>query len=142
MIRKVAAIAAGILIVGLVVMTLQWVGSMLYPLPEGVDPMDPADRDAFLAHVSSMPLASWGLAFVSEVLGAFLGALAAGRIAQTHPTRFAGVIVGVALLGSIMNWMSFPHPVWFIVGQLVAYLAAFMLASRLLEDAEAPAAHA
>lgn len=132
MVRRIAAVFAGIVTVGVVVVVLQWVGSRLYPLPPGLDPMDPASRDALLAHTAGMPLLSWLLAFSSEILGAFLGGWVAGRIAGDRHRLFVGIIVGVAVLGSLMNWVSFPHPRWFMAGQLVGYPLAFLGAVRAL----------
>lgn len=79
-----------------------------------------------------MPVTSWALAFSSELLGAFLGALTAGRLARHNQAAFAGGIVALALAGSINNWVSFSHPTWFIVGQLVAYPLVFFGVVRLL----------
>ena len=135
MLRTIAGVVAGFVVVGVVVFGLQQVSAALHPLPAGLDPMDPGQRDAFQAHLAAMPLAAWAVAFASEILGAFLGGLAAGSIAREHPRGAAGVIVGLAVAGSILNWTSFPHPLWFIVGQLVLYPLAFLVVTRLLAGA-------
>ena len=31
-----------------------------------------------------------------------------------------------------MNWLSFSHPIWFIVAQLVAYPLVFVAVSRIV----------
>lgn len=123
---------AGVLVVGLIVLVLQWVGSALHPLPAGVDPMDPGDATAFAAYLATMPFVGWALAGASELIGAFFGSLVAGRLATTRQSWFAGAIVCVALLGSISNWVSFSHPMWFIVGQLVGYPLVFLGVTKLL----------
>ena len=105
---------------------------MFYPPPEGLDAFDPADAEAFAAYLADMPLASWVWVFGSEILGAFLGALAAGRIASSHRSWFAGGIVALAVAGSINNWVSFSHPTWFMVGQPLVYLLVFLAVTRLL----------
>ena len=72
-----------LLVIALVVVAgLQYATSFLYPLPEGLDPFDPADADALGEHMASMPISAWLLAFASEVVGVFLGALTAGSIAR------------------------------------------------------------
>ncbi len=79
-----------------------------------------------------MPVSAWMLVFASEIVGVSLGALAAGSIARDRKMVFVGALIGVGLAGSIMNWVSFSHPMWFIIGQLVAYpLAFFGIARRL-----------
>jgi hypothetical protein len=126
MVRKIGAVIAGLAVVGVMVATLQWISAGLYPLPEGVDPMDPADADAFARYLATLPVAGWAIAFGSELLGGFFGALTAGWIARDQPRVFSGVIVGAALLGSLFNWSAFPHPTWFMIGQLIGYPIALM----------------
>ena len=49
----------------------------------------------------------WLIAFGSEILGGFLGALAAGFIAKSHARRAAAILIGLAVLGSLNNWRMF-----------------------------------
>jgi hypothetical protein len=119
--RKIGAVVVGVLVLGLVVGVLQAIGASFRPLPEGVNPLDPADAEAFAAHLATMPAISWLFAFASELAGALLGALAAGWIAKGAARPISAIIVGLALVGSVLNWTLFAHPTWFIVGQLVGY---------------------
>lgn len=147
MARKIGAVVVGMGVVFVVVFALQAVSAVLYPLPEGLDPMDESNAEALSAHLSAMPAVSWALAFGSELVAAFLGALVAGWIARPGPTTtdlsglaarrtvrvFSSVIVGLALLGSLYNWTLFPHPTWFVGGQLVGYPLVLVTAWALLE---------
>ncbi len=130
--RNIGAVAAGVLVVGVVVVVLQSISLQIYPLPEGLDPMDPADAGAFAEHLEGLPATAWGIAFASEVVGALLGALAAGLIARDRKNAFAGAIVAFALAGSVFNWTAFAHPAWFMVGQVVAYALVLLLVVRFL----------
>ena len=130
--RNFGAVAVGALVLGAVVTVLQQLGSALYPVPQGIDPMNPDDAEAFGTYLQGMPRAVWLLAAGSEVLGAFLGAVAAGSIARKRKGLFAGAIVGLALFGSMINWTSFPHPGWFVTAQLTAYPLTAWLAIRLV----------
>lgn len=142
MFRRVASVVVGILVVGVVVGGLQLVSARLHPLPEGLDVFDPASADALAAHLETMPAISWAIAFGSELLGVFAGALAAGWIARDRARIVSGIVVGVGVLGSLNNWMSFEHPVWFVAGQLVLYPVVLMgvwavLGGRRLDEAGA-----
>ena len=132
MVRNIGAVLAGIVVVVVVVTGLQYATSLLYPLPEGLNPFDPADADALGEHMASMPVSAWLLAFASEVVGVFLGALTAGSIARDRKMVFVGALVVVGLAGSISNWVSFSHPTWFMVGQPLVYLLVFLAVTRLL----------
>jgi uncharacterized membrane protein len=119
--RNVLAVPAGLVVTAVVVMVLQSVSSSISPLPPGIDPMDPADAEAFAEHVSGLPLVTWVIVFLSELVGALLGGIVAGRVATSRKRWFSGAIVGLALLGSLFNWTSFAHPAWFVAGQLLLY---------------------
>ena len=88
MVRTIAGVFAGLMVVGVVVFGLQSVSTAMYPPPEGVDLLDPANQAVFDSYVQSLPLIGWLIAFGSEVLGGFLGATAAGFVAKSH-ARFA-----------------------------------------------------
>lgn len=138
MARKIAAFVLGVLTLGMTVLVLQQMSALLHPLPEGLDPMDPADAEAFRTHVSAMPTAAWVVAMLSEVVGAFAGALVAGWISRDWARGLSGAVVGLGLLGSVMNWTAFPHPAWFIGAQLVLYPVA-LVGAWLLHARRPPA---
>lgn len=144
MARNIVAMVLGILVLGVVVAAIQTLSAVLFPLPAGLDPMGPDSAPALAEHASSLPAGAWAMAFGSELLGAFLGALVAGRVAGNHARWFAGGIVGLAFVGSLANWMAFPHPAWFMAGQAVAYPLIFLAVRPLIGrgsgDTEASAA--
>lgn len=141
MVRNILALVVGFLVLFSVVTSILAVGSLLFPPPAGLDLATP-DPAALEEYTATLPPAGWLLPLLGEVLGAFLGAWTAGSLAASHSVRFAGAIVGLAVAGSLMNWFAFPHPTWFVVGQLVAYPLAFWAAARLLRrrNGSAPAA--
>lgn len=126
MVRNIGAAVAGVLTVGLVVMTLQQLSAALHPLPEGLDPFAPESADAFARHMSEMPTVAWVVAMFSEVLGALAGAFVAVWIGRSAAKPLSAIVVGLALAASVANWTAFAHPTWFIVGQLVLYPLVLM----------------
>jgi len=130
--RSIGAVVAGIIVVGIVVGGLQFVLALIYPLPADLDPFDPGSAEALAAHIEGMPITAWMLVFASEIVGVFLGALTAGSIAASGKAKFVGGIVLLGLAGSVMNWTSFSHPMWFIIGQLIAYPAVFFAVAGFL----------
>lgn len=126
MVRTVIGVVAGVVSLGVVVTLLQQVSSVMHPLPAGLDPMDPADAAAFAEHVAAMPVGAWVVAMLSEVVGAGIGGLVAGTIARDALRGASGFVVGLATVGSVMNWTAFPHPTWFIISQIVLYPVALM----------------
>ncbi len=127
MLRRIAAIVAGLLVLALVVSLVQRAVGVMHPLPDGTDPgSGSVDFQAWVAH---LPPAAWVLGFCSEIGGALLGAFTAGFIVRDGRRGVASVVVAASLAASMLKWNTFAHPAWFIVGQLVAYplvlLAAF-----------------
>lgn len=135
MVRNIGGFVAGVLAAGLLVMTLQQLSSGMHPLPEGLDPFDPAQADAFRQHLSEMPAAAWVIGMLSEVIGFFVGALVAGWIIRGNVRAWTGAVVGVGVLGSVYNWTQFEHPTWFIVAQVILYPLALVAAWAILERA-------
>jgi hypothetical protein len=138
MLRKVGAVLVGAVVVVCVVASLQLVSGALFPLPDGVTPFDPADAEAFASYVRSLPATAWLIAFGSELLGALLGALTAGLIAREGRPWVPGIVVLLALGASVANWGSFPHPGWFIIGQLIGYPVVFLLALSIVRGRAEP----
>ena len=119
--RNILAVVAGVLVTGAVVMGLQWIGSGFSPPLGGLDPTDPANAEALAEHARGLHPATWVFAWGSELLGALLGGIVAGRAARTRKRWISGAIVGLAALGSLLNWIAFPHPAAFITAQLLLY---------------------
>jgi hypothetical protein len=132
MLRRIAAVVAGLLVLAVVVLAVQQLVGVIHPLPAAVDPRDQSAQEAFQARVAELPPIAWLLGFVSEIAGAFLGALTAGFIARDRPRTVAAVVVGLSLLGSVLNWNTFAHPAWFIVGELLAYPLVLWAASVIV----------
>lgn len=131
MLRNIGAFLLGIVTLGLVVVMLQMLSTMIYPFPADLDVTNPAHSEAVAAHLEGMPTPAWVVAMLSEVLGAFAGAVVAGWIGRGAARPLSGLVVGMAVVGSLYNWSQFVHPTWFIVGQLVLYPAALMTAWAL-----------
>ena len=136
MLRRVGAVVVGALVVMCVVAVLQLLGSRLYPLPEGVTPFDPADAAAYADYLNRMPLRSWVLAFGSELLGAYLGALAAAFIVRDGSMWVPGIVIASSAIASISNWTIFPHPMWFMIGQPILYVLVFFMIARIVDHIE------
>jgi hypothetical protein len=130
MLRTIGAIIAGIITFFVVVTMLNIVSSLSYPLPEGLDPFDPTHADALATHMASQPLGAWLFPFFGEMFGAFAGCLVAANIERRHALWIIIGITGLAIAGSVTNWMSFSHPAWFMIGQLIGYPALGWLAWR------------
>ena len=101
-------------VVGLFVgMSMNWllavnINTSIWPLPEGIDPMDPAQSDAFAKWIDTLPGQAFILVFVGHVLQAGLGAFVAAAMAKTR----------INLWEVTPLWMLLEFPVYFLLGRV------------------------
>lgn len=126
--RSVIAVVLALVLALVCIIGVEVMGSMLHPLPPGLDPGDP---EVIKGHVVRYPPGvlllgglGWGL---TTLLSAWLATrLGSGR----HPAH--GILVGSILLSAaIANMLMLPYPLWFWILNLVAFPAAFCLGAML-----------
>lgn len=130
--RSVFAVVGGILAAGIVVMLIQMVSFVLYPLPEG---LDPTNNEAFIAHVRTLPAGAFLIVLASWFIGPMVGAIVAGVMARGSALRHAIPIGLVFLVAAIFNLLAIPHPMWFwapglLAGPLGAWMGAGLVTRR------------
>lgn len=140
---SVVGVVVGIVGGMIVMMSLHYAGTFVYPLPEGVDFMNQeAENQARLKEwFGTLPAGAFLLATVCHGLGCMAGAIVAmlvsGRRSMVTP-----LIVGVFFtVCGIMNLSSVPHPSWFPFADLPIYLLLAFAAGSLLKrsDSDIPA---
>lgn len=138
--RGIAATVAGVLVAGLTIAGIEWLGHRLYPPPEG---LKADDLEALAAYVAALPIGALLFVLLAWLLGVFLGGLVAALLAGRRPRLYAGVIAAVILLGAIANFAMVPHPAWFMVATVLtlplAGFAAAAIGSRSSAQPAAPA---
>lgn len=125
--RKILAVLAGILAAVVIVFVIEFISSMVYPPPPG---MDMSDMEAMKAHVQTLPTGAFIFVLAAWTIAAFVGGLVAGKIAKSNEVLFAWIVGGVLLIASIANLVMIPHPVWFSVTGIVLILVATFMAGK------------
>lgn len=127
--RNILAGIAGIVIGGIVNVTLITVSPMLIPPPAGVDVTNP---DSLAKGMHLFEARHFLFPFLAHALGTLTGALTAYLIAKTHRMQMAYAIAVLFLAGGIAAAFMIPAPKWFIaVDLLAAYLPMAWLATQL-----------
>jgi pimeloyl-ACP methyl ester carboxylesterase len=125
--RGIAATVAGVLVAGLTIAGIEWLGQRLYP-PPAVLKAD--DLEALAAYVTALPIGALLFVLLAWLLGVFLGGLIAALLAGRRPRLYTGVIAAVILFGAIANFAMIPHPAWFMaLTVLTLPLAGFAAAA-------------
>ena len=128
--RNVLALAAGILIGGIVNMLLITVSPMLIPPPAGVDPSS-TENLARTMHLFEPR--HFIMPFLAHSLGTLVGSLLAFLIAATRKAQLAYAVGAFFLIGGVAASFMLPAPPWFIaLDLLAAYLPMAWLGTRLV----------
>jgi len=127
--KNVLAVVAGVLVGGLVNMGLIMLGPSIFPLPEGVNPMDP---ESLKAGIPLFETRHFVFPFLAHALGTLAGAFVAALIAANRKMTFALVIGVFFLAGGIMNVVDLPAPLGFeVLDLVVAYIPMAWLGGKL-----------
>ena len=127
--RNVLALAAGILIGGIVNMLLITVSPMLIPPPAGVDPSS-TENLARTMHLFEPR--HFIMPFLAHSLGTLVGSLLAFLIAATRKAQLAYAVGAFFLIGGVAASFMLPAPAWFIaLDLLAAYLPMAWLGTRI-----------
>ena len=136
MVRNIVAVIVGLIAGSAFNMAIIMVSWMLYPPPAGVDLMK--DPEAMKAYVATLSLPAILIVLVAHAGGALVGGLVASAIARRSPTVLGAIVGGFFLLGGIVNAISIPAPLWFVVLDLILYVPCGILGARLIRP-KAPA---
>ena len=126
MARKVLGTIAGMIAAIIVIMLVQSVSHLMFPLPEGLSAQDKA---GLREHFQSLPTT----AFLMVILAYALGSLAGGFVsAMVSKVRYmpALVIGGLLTLGGIANGMMIPQPLWVTIVSLLTFIPSAYLGAK------------
>ena len=116
--RIIAAVLAGMLVAMGVITGVEWLNSMLYPMPPGLDPRNPEQVKVFAAQ---LPVAAFLVILCGWALGTLAGAFVATRVGPDRRIG-PGMVVGAILLSSSVAIMRMiPHPTFMWVGAFVVF---------------------
>ncbi len=128
MLRKILATVLGVLAAVIVIIAIESLGHAVYPPPGD---LDITDKEAMQAYVAGLPLAALLFVMAAWIAATFAGGLLACFIARQMPLLYASIVGMLVLLGTIINLMSIPHPLWFSISSVLAIIATIFLAGWL-----------
>lgn len=126
--RKIIAVVLGVVVAFVLIIAIESLGHSVYPLPDNMDISDP---EAMQAYVMSAPIGAILLVLAAWLVATLVGGLLACFIARETPLVYAAIVGGLVLLGTIINLMSIPHPLWFSATSVVAIIATIFVTGRL-----------
>jgi hypothetical protein len=122
--RVLAGIVAGMVVAMVLVVAVEFFGSVVHPLPEGFG----GTTEELCRHVENYPPWVLAVVVVAWAVTAFAGAWAAKRIGNLASLVAVGLILVAALL---LNLSQLPYPLWFKIANVLAIPAAVFAAGRV-----------
>ncbi len=128
MLRRLLAVVLGVVAAVIVIIAIEALGHAIHPPPNG---LDVANKQAFEAYVASLPLTALLVVMIARVAATLTGGLLACFIAQERPVVYASIVGLLVLLGTVINLVSIPHPLWFSISSVAAIVATMLLTGKL-----------
>lgn len=126
MARIIGGIIAGVVIAFLLVTLLEMVGHYVFPPP----PLDYSDPESRRLALANAPAGAFITVLIAYAAASLFGGLTAARIAQTGAWP-AWVIAGLLLVGTLVNVVLLPHPIWFTLFALIIITAGGWISGQL-----------
>lgn len=126
--RKILAVVLGVISAVVLIIAIEALGHSMYPLPAD---MDVSDTEAMKAYVMTLPVTALLIIMSAWIVATLVGGLLACFIARETPLIYAVIIGGLVLLGTIINLMSVPHPLWFSITSVLAIIATIFITGRI-----------
>ncbi len=126
--RKIIAVVLGALVAVVLIIAIEALGHAVYPPPDGLDLTDP---ETLQAYIMEAPIGALMFVMGAWLVATLVGGLLACFIAREAPLVYSAIVGGLVLLGTIINLMSIPHPLWFSITAVLAIIAMIFITSRL-----------
>ena len=109
LIRRFAAILAGLLAGGVSVGLIEWGNALRYPMPDGLK-LD--DVEGIGKWIKTLPADAFATLAIAWAVGSFVGAFVASRLVAGRRAYAGCVVMGLLTAATIFNLINLPHPLW------------------------------
>lgn len=124
MLRRILAVAAGVVTAMAIIFVVEAAGRALFPLPVGMSLDDPA---SMRAQTDMIPIGAFVSVLFAWTAGALVGSYVVGQLAGRGTVVLAYAAGAVVLVGAAVTTMRMPHPVWFVAATPILVLGATVL---------------
>ena len=128
MLRRILAVATGIVVAMAVVVAVEALGSLVFRPPPG---MDPTNADSVRANMPNVAVGALLVVLLAWALGGLAGSYVVARLVSAREALLGFIVGGFVLAGGLAALLQYSHPVWFIVAGPLAVIGATVLGVRL-----------
>ncbi|MCW3104096.1 MAG: hypothetical protein JWO09_2536 [Bacteroidetes bacterium] len=119
MAKKILSTALGLIGGLFIIISLEVLGHVIYPMPAGMNLNDP---EAINAYTSAAPSIVFILLVLSYALGSLVGGLIASAMAPVNKMANAITVGGILMGLGAYNLFMIPHPVWTIIISIFLFI--------------------
>lgn len=128
MLKTFIAVVAGLFAGVAVVMGGDYLGSLFFKMPDGIDM---SDSRAVEELMKTVPVATKLVMLGGWLLSALVGGFVAGKIDSANWKRTALITGSIQLIGAVVNMVMIPHPVWMMIIALLGYIPLALAGGKL-----------
>src|SRR5437868_2197977 len=118
MLNRITSILTGCAAGIAVIFMLEKASHAMYPLPEGLDPMNMNDIKKIMG---SMPTGAHWMILLSGFLGSFVAGFVCTLIAKEFPIRNVLIVGAILTALGVLNAFMMGHPGWFKMLSFIIY---------------------
>ena len=128
---KYLAVAMGLFAGIVMIVIMEQISGLMYPLPAEVDPSDMDAINNFMRNEASIEM--FLIVLLGYGLGAFVGGFTASWFEKLQTVRLRAALItgGILMVFGLMNLFVIDHPVWFWICSLLVYIPAAWLGANL-----------
>lgn len=126
--RNVLATIVGFIVASLTVYVFETlIGHNLFPLPEGIDPMD---MESIKENMHLIPTGSKVFVVIAHFFGIIAGMFVAGKISKTSMIP-AYIVGGLMVAATFFNIIMLPKELWFSISDGALAFVGFVIGTSL-----------
>lgn len=128
--RNILAVIAGVIVGGIVNMSIVMISGIVIAPPEGADV---TTTEGLKASMHLFEPKHYIMPFLAHALGTLVGAIVAAAIAINRKITVGLIVGGFFLIGGTMMVFQLPSPIWFnALDLIVAYIPMGYLGGKLM----------
>lgn len=126
--RNIISVVVGLVSAIVVFVIVESINSSLNPVPQNLDYNDSVTLKTFYENQS---LSFWLLILAGWIIGSVLCGFLIKLIGKNESIKLP-IIAGIILtLSAVANFVSIPHPTWFIIVGLIIFIPSVLLGRYL-----------
>jgi hypothetical protein len=119
MLRNIISVITGLIVASVLIAVVTSVSHQIYSPPSD---FNFRDKEALKELMNTLPKGALLFVILAHAVGSFGGGLTTSFIATKNRTQFTLITGGIILLMGIANLYMIPHPIWFMIADVLVYL--------------------